>query len=86
MTEQKPSVSRIVHFTAHTANGTECTAAIITRVDDQEDEVVSLCVFDPRGVQMHGGIRHDELPPPDKIVTGERAEHQGHTWHWPERV
>lgn len=88
MTDQKPSIGRTVHYAAHTANGVTCVPAIINVLEEhpQIGQVVGLCVFDPRGIQMHNGCEQDELPPPDKIVSGERTTHRGHTWHWPERV
>lgn len=54
------------------------------------DDAVALAVLNPTGMFFNGAgtvaCRHDELPPPDKIVPGERTAHLGGTWHWPERV
>jgi hypothetical protein len=80
--EPKPSIGRTVHYAAHTANGVACVPALINQV--AEDGTVGLCVLDPRGVQQRNGCEQDELPPTGKIASGERAEHRGDTWHWPE--
>lgn len=70
-TEPKPSIGRVVHYAAYTANGVTCVPAMINQMT--EDGVIGLCVFDPRGIQMHNGCEQ-----------GKPTE--GHTWHWPERV
>jgi hypothetical protein len=98
MTEQKPSVGRVVHYVSHgtpvRADGSqaftqECRAAIVTAVRDEASEsgdCVSLAVLNPTGMFFQEHICQDELPPQGKIVAGERTLHKGGTWHWPERV
>jgi hypothetical protein len=44
------------------------------------DDAVSLHVLNPTGDFLHV-CRHDGLPPRDKILTGERSELRGGTWH-----
>lgn len=93
MSDQKPSVGRIVHYVSYgTPAGeykSECRAAIVTDVPvDAGDRPVSLCVLNPtgqffnQGVPYHeGDIGHDH--------TGEEIpahSYHGGTWHWPERV
>jgi hypothetical protein len=55
-----------------------------------EPEACALVVLNPQGLFFNGAAgvvcEHDELPPSDKIVAGERTTHRGGTWHWPERV
>ena len=88
MTEQQPSVGRIVHYVSRgSADGVyqpECRAAIITEVDEDDPQRVGLCVLNPTGQFFHaldnGGCEHYE--PPHQGVHGYR----GGTWHWPERV
>lgn len=83
MSEQKPSVGRIVHYVSYGTPGgeyaPECRAAIITEVGPTTESVgapddVSLAVLNPTGMFFNRGCRHDE------------EHHQGGTWHWPERV
>ena len=89
-----PSIGRIVHYVSYGTPGgeygKECRAAIVTAVESGGGsvlpETVSLAVLNPTGMFFNQGVRQDELPPPGKIVAGERAEHRGGTWHWPERV
>lgn len=78
MTEQIPTVGRIVHYIGSVpdANGMvaagPCRAAIVTEVRDVEE--CSLTVFHPEyGATSYGQSRHDE----SKSIG---------TWHWPERV
>lgn len=81
MTTPQPSVGQIVHYRSYgtppRADGSQayascCRAAIVTEVADPA--TVGLCVFNPEGLFLKGGIVHDE--------TGEVLG----TWHWPERV
>lgn len=88
MSEQTPSVGRIVHYVSYGTPGGEytsqCRAAIITGVYPSEGEgslanfsgpeTVSLAVLNPEGMFFNQVCRHSE---------GART---GGTWHWPERV
>ena len=51
-------------------------------------DAVALVVLNPTGMFFNGAgpvpCKHDELPPRDRIVAGERTEHNGGTWHWPD--
>lgn len=83
MSEQKPSVGRIVHYVSHGTpirpDGTqayteECRAAVITAVGPPaEDECVGLAVLNPTGMFFNESVCLDD-------------QHRGGTWHWPERV
>ena len=70
----KPSIGRIVHYVSYGTPGgeytSECRAAVITDVADSD---VSLAVLNPTGLFF------DQSP-----VFSD--EHEGGTWHWPERV
>lgn len=87
----RPSVGRIVHYVSYgTPSGeytSECRAAIVTEVGTFVDEDrIGLAVLNPTGMFFNRRVDHDELPPPDKIVPGERDTYLPGTWHWPERV
>lgn len=90
----KPSVGRIVHYVSYGTPGgehkSECRAAIVTAVQPGGGkilpETISLAVLNPTGMFFNEDVPQDELPPPDKIVAGERTAHRGGTWHWPERT
>lgn len=73
----RPSVGRIVHYMARgSADGhfpPVCRAAIVTYVQDEEEDVVSLAVLNPSGLFFDSALLYDE------------KQHPG-TWHWPERV
>jgi hypothetical protein len=86
MSEQTPSVGRIVHYRSHGTplreDGTrayemECRAAIVTATHgpDASGEVVSLAVFNPEGMFFS-----------QRLPQGDVASDFGGTWHWPERV
>lgn len=88
MSEQKPSVGRVVHYVSYgspvrpdgtQAYASECRAATITEVVEDYDQVVGLCVLNPSGLFFHpisdGGSGYDGS-----------AQPAGGTWHWPERV
>jgi hypothetical protein len=89
----------MVHYVAHGTpirpDGTQafppaCRSATVTEVDPEDSTRVGLMVANPTGLFFHplaaGGCVQDELPPADKIAPGERTQHQGGSWHWPERV
>ncbi|MFF2522220.1 hypothetical protein [Streptomyces liangshanensis] len=79
MTEQQPSVGRIVHYVSYGTPGgeysTECRAAIVTELaePDEDSDVVGLAVLNPAGLFFNRA-------PQDE------SGHDGGTWHWPERV
>lgn len=79
MTEQKPSVGRIVHYVSYGTPGgeygKECRAAIVTAVDNIG--YVDLCVLNPTGFFFNRGVHHH---------AGGEIGYKGGTWHWPERV
>lgn len=86
----KPTVNRLVHYISHGTpvrkDGTQafpsrCRAAVVTEVpadprDSIEEQTVGLAVINPTGFFFHplseGGSSYSE-------------EHEGGTWHWPER-
>jgi hypothetical protein len=84
MSEQKPSVGRVVHYVSYGTPGGEytsqCRAAIITAVRDLEPvpehgvPYVDLCVLNPTGMFFNQECRHSE------------SARTGGTWHWPERT
>jgi hypothetical protein len=84
--EQAPSIGRIVHYVSYGTPGgeygKECRAAIVTEVAEhpQADGTVGLCVLNPTGQFFNRSVQHAE----DKALGA--SEHQGGTWHWPERV
>lgn len=91
MTQQQPSVGRIVHYVSHgtppRADGSqaypsECRAAIVTEVDDYQDSGDS---------DVHvGHVGLCVLNPTGQLfnrqVMQDEHEKRGGTWHWPERV
>lgn len=78
MSEQKPSVGRVVHYQSYGTPGGEYQskpiAAVITTVDD-DGETVGLCVMNPTGLFFNTKISHaiDDVPSPG-------------FWNWPPRV
>jgi hypothetical protein len=79
MSEQTPSVGRIVHYVSYGTPGgeytSECRAAVIAEVIlNPPLSACSLVVFSPSGLFFNDS-RYDDTEP-----------HQGGTWHWPERV
>ena len=79
--EQKPSVGRIVHFTAADGpprTGTTAYAAIVTAVhpknpDGGGDETVDLATLGPRSLYFQLGVKYD-------------ADGANGTWRWPPRT
>ena len=82
----KPSIGKAVHYVSYGTPGgeyeSECRTAIITEVTADPLESAGLCVLNPAGLFFNRAVPHDELPPADKIVAGERTEHRGGTWHF----
>lgn len=79
MSDQKPSVGRIVHYVSYGTPGGEypsvCRAAIITEADSEPGvTAVGLAVLNPEGMFFNRDVTHSE------------DDHRGGTWHWPERV
>lgn len=88
MSEQKPSVGRIVHYVSHgspvrkdgtQAYGSQCRAAIVTEISEYgvsgsaTEYSVALCVLNPTGL-FFNACGQDEVGK------------AGGTWHWPERT
>lgn len=71
MSEQKPSVGRIVHYVSTATGNPVCRAAIVTEVRDQR---ISVQVFLPDAAFPDPNVAHSE------------TSHEGGTWHWPEVV
>lgn len=84
MTEQGPSVGRIVHYVSYGTPGGEypsvCRAAIVTEIEPGEWLAVGLAVLNPTGMFFDRGVPYEH---PDN---GPRGLPRGGTWHWPERV
>lgn len=72
---QKPSVARVVHYQSYGTPGgefkSEPRAAIITAVEDEEQEIVSLCVLNPTGMFFNQHVTRGD---------------EGGQWNWPPRV
>lgn len=93
MTDQKPSVGRIVHYVSYGTPGGEfrsqCRAAIVTEVSTVYADVIGLVALNPTGMFFHsladGGCTQDEGDQGDISPAGVPA-YKGGTWHWPERV
>lgn len=101
MSEQKPSVGRIVHYVSYGSpvrpDGSqvftsECRAAVVTGVHG-EDPVpehgvpyVDLFVMNPTGVFLNRDVLYDEGGISDTPGAPESRSYEGGSWHWPERV
>ena len=76
MSDQKPSVGRVVHYVSHGTPGGEytsqCRAAIVTETNTSD--TVGLAVLSPAGMLFDRTVVHDE------------DGKGGGTWHWPERL
>lgn len=75
MSEQKPSVGRMVHYRSYGTPGGEYTpqprAAVITQVND--DGTVGLFIMNPTGVFFPTSVPYS-------------AEPKSGCWNWPPRV
>lgn len=87
------SVHYVAHGTPFLSDGTQayasvCRAADVTETDPDNVELLGLYVKNPSGQFFHsiamGGCVHDVIPPLDKIVSGERSNYRGGSWHWPD--
>lgn len=90
MTEQKPSVGRIVHYVSQgSADGrypSVCRAAIVTTVDEYQNSEpgaplvghIGVAVLNPQGIHFNTAFQNEERDAAGKCQPG--------TWHWPERV
>jgi len=90
---QPPSVGCIVHYVSYgtpirpdgsQAYTSQCRAAIVTEVTEHPDAdgTVGLCVMNPDGLFLKGGIEHAEDVAEGSLV----QRHPPGTWHWLERV
>jgi hypothetical protein len=99
MTEQRPSVGRIVHYVSYGTPGgeytSECRAAIVTEVDEYQPSPdgsfighVGLCVLNPTGQFFNRSVHHHEGDIGHDHAGAELPErsYRRGTWHWPERV
>lgn len=79
MSDQKPSVGRIVHYVSYGTPGGEypkaCRAAIVTEIHEGT-EAVGLAVLNPEGMFFNRTVPFN----------GGNNGPAGGTWHWPERV
>lgn len=98
----RPSVSRIVHYVSHGSpalpDGTqeyasECRAAMVTLVHDDELDLVALTVFgvngvfQPQAVALDEGLAdHQRVPGDGRSVLCTGRAHGRGTWHWPART
>ncbi len=82
MSEQKPTVGRVVHYVSYGTPGGEyaskCRAAVITEIEGKvpasAQVFVGLAVLNPTGLFF------------DQNVPQREESHDGGTWHWPERT
>jgi hypothetical protein len=93
LSDQKPSVGRVVHYVSFGTPGgeykSECRAAIVAAVPHvfPDHGTVDLVVLNPSGLFFNradyheGDVGHDhaaaEIP---------ARSYRGGSWHWPERV
>jgi len=72
----RSAVGRVVHYVSFGTPGGEytsqCRAAIIAEVVDEQEGVAALAVLNPTGVFFNECVYS--------------SDHEGGTWHWPERV
>ena len=95
MSNQQPSVGRIVHYVSYgtpvrrdgsQAFTSRCRAAIVTEVGTADQDVVTgrigLCAINPTGLFFHSLADGGCVIDEDEGGSG----YVGGTWHWPERV
>lgn len=91
MTEQAPSIGRIVHYVSYGTPGgeysAECRAAVISEV--HTGDTVGVVVLNPTGMFFNRSVPHDpgvqdNNPGPEQLC--DSRSHRGGTWHWPGRV
>lgn len=80
----KPSVGRIVHYSAYGTPGGEfpagvCRAAIVTQAF-AVDDIVTLCVLNPTGMYFSASVVQS------KKSGSDCSDGTPGTWHWPARV
>lgn len=95
MTDQKPSVGRIVHYVSYGTPGGEytsqCRAAIVAGVAGHPDGLgdptnsCDLVVLNPTGL-FFNRCEYDGRDDEVYIAGVDRRPYRGGTWHWPERV
>lgn len=93
MSEQVPSVGRIVHYVSYGTPGGEypstCRAAIITAVYEDPDPNDPTTV-QPRETRRMGEVDLAVLNPSglffDRAVPQNEPAKPGGTWYWPERI
>lgn len=85
----KPSIGRIVHYTAYGTPGGEfkagaCRAAVVTAVNGENEPMpgaLSLCVLNPTGQYFNHNMQQDKAASGPDCSGGTPG-----TWHWPARV
>jgi hypothetical protein len=93
VTQQKPSVGRIVHYVSYGTPGGEyksqCRAAVITAVYEDPDPADPTTVL-PGGTRRMGEVDLCVLNPEgmffNRVVPQNEPIRAGGTWHWPERI
>jgi hypothetical protein len=94
MSEQIPSVGRIVHYVSYGTPGGEytsqCRAAIITEVVPLEGDDAAQAEIEQWNESERRRVGLAVLNPTgmffDQNVPQAEPIHRGGTWHWPERV
>ena len=91
MSEQKPSVGRIVHYVSYGTPGGEytsqCRAAVVTETNTSD--TVGLAVLNPTGMFFNRTVTHDggeESWLADGVPLCGDKVYPGGTWHWPART
>jgi hypothetical protein len=96
LTDQQPSIGRIVHYVSYGTPGgeykSECRAAVVTAVRDSEPvpehgvPYVDLFVMNPTGVFLNQSCKYDAGGTSDTPGAPTARSFAGGSWHWPERV